>query len=134
MADSLLLSGTNPYREPCDVLVTDYAMPGGNYGNRIPLISFLLRRYPGVRVLVLTMMDNPAALSAIAATGVLGVLSKSDDLSHIVPAVHAAVLGQTCFSRTTRTILDASKWTKGTGTRTLTRRESEVVRLFVSGR
>ncbi|ANJ75572.1 hypothetical protein A9Y76_24080 [Ralstonia insidiosa] len=116
------------------MLVTDYAMPGGNYGNRIPLISFLLRRYPGVRVLVLTMMDNPAALSAIAATGVLGVLSKSDDLSHIVPAVHAAVLGQTCFSRTTRTILDASKWTKGTGTRTLTRRESEVVRLFVSGR
>ncbi|ANH76593.1 response regulator [Ralstonia insidiosa] len=108
MADSLLLSGTNLDREPRDVLVTDYAMPGGNYGNHIPLISFLLRRYPGVRVPVLTMMDNPAVLSAIAATGVLGVLSKLGDLSHIVPAVHAAVLGQTCFSRTTRAILDAS--------------------------
>ena len=120
-------------REPCDVLVTDYAMPGGDYGDGIPLISFILRRYPGVRVLVLTMMDNPAVLSAIAATGVRGVLSKSDDLSHIVPAVHAAVLGQTYFSPTAHAILNASKETKGAGTQTLTRRESEVVRLFVSG-
>ncbi|NMV39181.1 response regulator transcription factor [Ralstonia insidiosa] len=120
-------------RNPCDVLVTDYAMPGGNYGDGIPLLSFILRRYPGVRVLVLTMMDNPAVLSAIAATGVQGVLSKSDDLTHIVPAVHAAMLGQSYFSPTARTILDASKETQGPGTQTLTRRESEVVRLFVSG-
>mgnify|MGYP003347351394 FL=1 len=120
-------------RNPCDVLVTDYAMPGGNYGDGIPLLSFILRRYPGVRVLVLTMMDNPAVLSAIAATGVQGVLSKSDDLTHIVPAVHAAMLGQSYFSPTARAILDASKETQGPGTQTLTRRESEVVRLFVSG-
>jgi len=120
-------------RNPCDVLVTDYAMPGGSYGDGIPLISFLLRRYPGVRVVVLTMMDNPAVLSAIAATGVQGVLSKSDDLSHIVPAVHAAMQGQTYFSPTARAILDASRETQGPGTQALTRRESEVVRLFVSG-
>ncbi|CAJ0809782.1 response regulator transcription factor [Ralstonia flaminis] len=141
-AEGIEIIGTSPSstemvafldRNPCDVLVTDYAMPGGNYGDGIPLLSFILRRYPGVRVLVLTMMDNPAVLSAIAATGVQGVLSKSDDLTHIVPAVHAAMLGQSYFSPTARTILDTSKETQGPGTQTLTRRESEVVRLFVSG-
>nr|WP_279197409.1 hypothetical protein [Ralstonia mannitolilytica] len=29
----------------CDVLVTDYSMPGGAYGDGIPLLSFVMRRY-----------------------------------------------------------------------------------------
>lgn len=117
----------------CDVLVTDYSMPGGAYGDGIPLLSFVMRRYPAMKVIVLTMMDNPAILSAIAAAGVHGVLSKSDDLSHIIPAVHAAMQGQPYFSPTTRAALDAAKSVQGDGEQTLTRRESEVLRLYVSG-
>ena len=70
-------------RYPCDVLLTDYAMPGGDYGDGIPLMGFLLGRYPLVRIVVLTMLDNGAILPRLAATGIHGLVSKADELSHI---------------------------------------------------
>lgn len=119
--------------QPCDVLLTDYAMPGGNYGDGVPLLSFLIRRYPALRIVVLTMLDNPAILSGIAATGVQGVLSKSDDVEHIVQGVRSATQGKTYFSPTMQAIFDTTRGLQGPGMRPLTRRETEVVRLFVSG-
>lgn len=122
-------------RHPCDVLVTDYAMPGGEYGDGISMITFITRRYPSLRMVVVTMMDNPAILSALVAEHVCCILSKSDDPSHIVPAVHAAFAGGTYYSPTVRAILETAKsaHNEPSGPRSLTRREAEVIRLFVSG-
>lgn len=120
---------------PCDVLVTDYAMPGGEYGDGISMITFIKRRYPDLRVVVVTMMDNPAILSALAAEHVGCIVSKSDDPSHIVPAVHAAFAGGNYYSPTARAILETAKsaHNEPDGPRALTRREAEVIRLYVSG-
>ncbi len=120
-------------RQPCDVLLTDYAMPGGDYGDGVPLLSFLMRRYPALRIVVLTMLDNPAILSGIVATGVQGVLSKSDDVEHIVLGVRSAMGGKVYFSPTMQAIFNTTRELQGPSMRPLTRRETEVVRLFVSG-
>lgn len=122
-------------QHPCDVLVTDYAMPTGEYGDGISMVAFLARRYPELRVVVMTMMDNPAILNALVAERVSCILSKSDDPSHLVPAVHAAFAGGTYYSPTIRAILDTARSTRNepSGRHSLTRREAEVVRLFVSG-
>ncbi|MGF6604667.1 DNA-binding NarL/FixJ family response regulator [Paraburkholderia sp. GAS448] len=76
--------------KPCDVLVSDYAMPAGEYGDGIALFSLIQRRYPSVKLVVLTMLDNPAVLRALVKQGILCIVSKSDAVSHLVPAVHTA--------------------------------------------
>ncbi len=45
---------------PCDVLVTDLAMPGGQYGDGLPLIGYLRRNFPDLPIVVLTMLENAA--------------------------------------------------------------------------
>ena len=45
---------------PCDVLVTDLAMPGGQYGDGLPLIGYLRRNFPTLPIVVLTMLENAA--------------------------------------------------------------------------
>lgn len=49
---------------PCDVLVTDYSMPGGQFGDGLPMLQMLRRRYPAVRIVVITMLDNLACCEA----------------------------------------------------------------------
>ncbi|CAG9217874.1 hypothetical protein PSAB6_350019 [Paraburkholderia sabiae] len=72
---------------PCDVLVTDLAMPGGQYGDGLPLIGYLRRNFPDLPIVVLTMLENAALLKRLNELGVISVVNKSDDLSHISLAV-----------------------------------------------
>jgi two-component system capsular synthesis response regulator RcsB len=37
--------------QPCDMLVTDYAMPGGKYGDGLELVGFLRERYPELGII-----------------------------------------------------------------------------------
>ena len=74
----------------CDVLVTDYIMPGGQYGDGISMITLLQRRFPHLRFVVLSMLDNPAILKTLMDAQIACILSKADDPNHIVPAIHAA--------------------------------------------
>ncbi|HZZ13277.1 MAG TPA: response regulator, partial [Paraburkholderia sp.] len=50
---------------PCDVLVTDLAMPGGQYGDGLPLIGYLRRNFPDLPIVVLTMLENAALLKRL---------------------------------------------------------------------
>jgi DNA-binding NarL/FixJ family response regulator len=121
-------------RQPCDVLVSDYAMPGGDYGDGITLFSFLQRRYPTTRIVILSMIDNPGVIRALLKLGVQCILSKADANDHLIAAIHGAYAKGRYFSPAIAKIvwqldLEAS----GSSNRALTARESEVVRLFVSG-
>jgi hypothetical protein len=63
------------------------------------------------------------------------VLSKSHDTSHLISAVHAVYVGATCFRSTSRAREDAlpeAPLSADTRARTLSPREMEVIRLFVS--
>lgn len=125
-----LLSSTQ-----CDVLVSDYAMPAGEYGDGIALFSLIKRRYPDIKIVVLTMLDNPAVIRALVMQGVTCIVSKSDAVTHLIPAVHAVYHGAKYYSPTINEIVQSIDWNRrGRGTSdVLSQRESEVVRLFASG-
>ncbi|KER74468.1 response regulator [Burkholderia aenigmatica] len=116
---------------PSDVLVVDYVMPGGKFGDGLVLLSFLQRRYPALRLVTITMIDNPSVLHAIRKQGVGCILSKSDAISHLVGAVHAAFVGANYLSPHIKQLLESTGTSPSV--RPLTTREIEVVRLFSAG-
>ncbi|MBB5470842.1 two-component system capsular synthesis response regulator RcsB [Paraburkholderia sp. Clong3] len=121
---------------PCDVLITDYAMPGGEYGDGLTLLAFLLRTYPALKIVVFTTIENPAITREMSKRGVHSVLSKAHDTSHLISAIHAVYAGATYFLSTSRSLKDAipdSSPGRNERTQTLSTRETEVIRLFVSG-
>jgi two-component system, NarL family, captular synthesis response regulator RcsB len=119
----------------CDVLVTDLAMPGGQYGDGLPLIGYLRRNFPDLGIVVLTMLENAALLKRLSELGVISVVNKSDDLSHIGLAVQHVSRNLEYMSPSVKTSLDALRMNAGGKSEgvMLSRRELEVVRLFVSG-
>jgi two-component system capsular synthesis response regulator RcsB len=120
---------------PCDVLVTDLAMPGGLHGDGLPLIGYVRRHFPTLPIVVLTMLENPALIRRLGEMGVTAVVSKSDDLAHIGLAVRYVMRGVPYAGPSVRGAHEAL----GRGAaakradKLLSRREIEVVRLYVSG-
>ncbi|KWC39374.1 LuxR family transcriptional regulator [Burkholderia ubonensis] len=117
--------------QQCDVLVLDYVMPSGKYGDGLTLLSFLQRRYPALHIVTMTMIDNPSVLGAIRKQGVNCILSKSDAISHLIGAVHAAYVGANYMSPHIKQLLQDVDTTPAA--RALTMRETEVVRLCCAG-
>lgn len=117
--------------QQCDVVVSDYTMPGGKYGDGLGLIALLRRRYPALRIAVLTMVANPTLIRALLGYENLCVLSKSDSTSHILNAVHAMFQGRTYYSPTIKNM--AVNQAFALASARLTKREAEVVRLFCAG-
>ncbi|KRG67701.1 LuxR family transcriptional regulator [Stenotrophomonas terrae] len=119
----------------CDVVVSDYAMPAGDFGDGIALFGMIARRYPQVKLVVLTMLDNPAVLHTLLTQGVMCIVSKSDALTHLVPAVHAAHSGGKYYSPTIEKVVQGIELNRRSRNPAgvLSIRESEVVRLYASG-
>jgi two-component system, NarL family, captular synthesis response regulator RcsB len=122
-------------KSPCDVVLSDLAMPGGQYGDGMPLLGYIGRQFPTVRIVVLTMLENPALLKRLRKVGVTAVINKSDDLSHIGLAIVHVMRGQGYIGPSVRLALDRMGLSASDQQRdvVLSKRELEVVRLFVSG-
>ena len=54
----------------CDVVVTDYAMPGGAFGDGLQLLDHLRTHFPDLRLIVMTGLDQPAMIQALHASGI----------------------------------------------------------------
>ncbi|WP_063896829.1 response regulator transcription factor [Burkholderia ubonensis] len=126
-------------RHPCDILITDYAMPGGKFGDGLSLLEFLRRRYPDVVVIVYTAIDNPALHAFLLQCGVHSVINKIDPPAKIIHTVH-----DICTQAAADQVSHASPFpSHGSAENNvpnipaipakLTRLEAEVVRLYVSG-
>lgn len=116
---------------PIDVLVTDYSMPGGKYGDGLMLISYVRRHFPKLKIVVYTMANGSALVWAIIKQGVNCIVNKRDSTEHLTHAVLAAHRGTQYYSPTIKDSLLINFLAKDR-TR-LTPRESEIVRLFCSG-
>lgn len=119
-------------RHPCEVLISDYSMPGGRFGDGITLFGLIRQRYPALKIVVLTMLESPGIVHSLLNLGIPAVLSKSDSLNHLLPAIHGAHANGRYLSPRISELANALD--RGDyGIHMLTRRELEVVRLFVSG-
>ncbi|ARF87021.1 response regulator transcription factor [Burkholderia cenocepacia] len=117
---------------PCDVLVSDYAMPGTEYGDGLAMFTTLLKRFPGLKIVVMTMMENAVALRALIDIGIACIVSKSDMPNHLTMAIHAAYTNGRYLSPSIDRIL-RNTGSVGGKAPALSVREVEVIRLFASG-
>jgi two-component system capsular synthesis response regulator RcsB len=119
---------------PCDLLITDFKMPGGQVADGLHMLGLISRRKPDLPVIVLTMVNNAGVLGSILTTGVRGLLSKSDALTELTLAVQAVSHDRDYMSTGIRNMLDGSRsGGASAGLVALSKREVEVLRLFAGG-
>lgn len=116
-----------------DVVITDFSMPHGRYGDGIAMLRFLQRRFPKIQLVVLTGMESPLVLATIRAAGVRCIVSKADPLETLVPAVLAACEGGSYLSAEVERRLARLPPRADGGASPLSRRESEVLRMYAEG-
>lgn len=119
-----------------DIIVTDYNMPGDEtYGDGVKLIEYLIRNYPQVQILVLTMLTNNLILSRLYDLGVGGIILKSGDLNEILLALNALSSGAKWHNKAGQGSVSVIERSDAVQTRiaSLSVKEFEVLRHFASG-
>ncbi|MDD2050427.1 response regulator [Pseudomonas putida] len=122
-----------------DILISDFYMPDGAHGDGLSLVTFVKRRYPHVKLIILTMMMNASILEKIVAVGVDGVLLKSGRKTDVVDAIRFVSFGHKYIGVEVKKILHEFRMdhTSAKGKfdkKALSKKESEVLRLYVAGR
>jgi len=126
--DSLmnLLSST-----PCDLLITDFSMPGGKQADGLKMLSTIQRKYPGLPIILVTMFTSVATARAALANGVMGVVAKSASATELPLAINTVKNGHRYLSACLRTLLVNTR--DQLHESTLSAKEHEVVRMLASG-
>ena len=73
----------------------------------MPLLGYIGRQFSTVRIVVLTMLENPALVKRLREVGVNAVISKADDLSHIGLAVVQVMRGKEYIGPSVQKALDS---------------------------
>lgn len=120
---------------PCDVLVTDYSMPGGDQAGGFAMISMIRRHYPELPVVQLSVANNLAILRMVVSTGVQGLVDKASSMDELPHAIVTVYRKQAYLSRTLKDRIDAigTHDVDEKDTRTLSPKEVEVLRLLGAG-
>lgn len=118
-----------------DAVITDYSMPDDDrQGDGLQFIGLLLRRFSGLKVVVLTRITNPMIVASLYDIGVSGVVLKRHNLSELTQALQTIRRGQHYyppgFQKLRSGELENSMKQR---IDSLTPREFEVLRLFVQG-
>ena len=121
-------------KEACDLVLTDFSMPGGQIADGLNMLETLHRRWPQLPVIVLTMVSNVGVLRSILATGARGLLNKADALNELTLAIQSVSHGREYISATIKEPLEATRAGVSLSAQTsLSHQELEVLRLFASG-
>ena len=117
-----------------DVVITDFSMPQGHYGDGIALLRFLKRRFPSVKLAVLTSIQSPRVLQSILDVEVDVIVSKADSHSCIEVAIAHADARKTYLSPGVEQLVEraAVERRELSGVH-LTKREAEVLRMYAEG-
>lgn len=114
------------------VLITDLSMPGNKYGDGITLIKYIKRHFPALSVIVLTMNNNPAILSAVLELDIEGIVLKQGATTDLPKALATLQKGKK-FTPESVTHLMEKISASGYGDKRLSPKESEVLRMFAEG-
>lgn len=117
-----------------DVVVTDYSMPGGLYGDGSNMLERIQRLYPNVKIIILTLLKNSGLLTNLFQTEVHGILNKEGEIQEIENAITAVLAGKRYFGKSVKQIFnEADIYHKQMKQAPLSAREIEVIRLFLGG-
>lgn len=116
----------------CDVIVTDFAMPGNQQADGYGLLGFLHRQYPQLPVILVTMFANVATLRAAFDHGARAIVAKSASARELPLAIKAVMQGRTFISECLQAQLDMALISQPSRAQ-LSGKEQEVVRMLASG-
>ncbi len=109
------------------VLITDLSMPGDKYGDGITLIKYIKRHFPSLSIIVLTMNNNPAILSAVLDLDIEGIVLKQGAPTDLPKALAALQKGKKFTPESVSRLLEKIS-AGGYGDKRLSPKESEVLR------
>ncbi|WP_322031992.1 response regulator transcription factor [Paraburkholderia sp. J76] len=120
---------------PCDVVITDLNMPPapGEPEDGLRLVRRLRREWPDIPVVVLTSVANAVVLRAVAHSGVVAMLRKTEPMDDLATIVRGAAKGLAHLSPAIERELTAAACPPDMCVPRLTPRESEVIRQFAGG-
>ncbi len=119
---------------PCDVLVTDFAMPGGQQPDGFAMLGLIRRRHPDLPILMLSMANNLGILRMAVSAGVLGLIDKASSLDELPQALQTVHRGAPYVSRGLKErIAELGSESVAAGGKQPSPREIEVLRLLASG-
>jgi len=115
---------------PIDVLITDLTMP---YVDGIQLSFQVKARFPGLKILMLTVNDSPDRIQDAFKAGIAGYVMKKAGRAELEQAIRTIAGGQLHFSQEVmKTLLFAGEeYGQTDRVKQLTKRELEIVRLIV---
>lgn len=122
--------------DPPDVIITDYNMPNDEvYKDGLRFVGYLVRTFPHIKLLVLTMITNKMIVSALYDTGISGVVFKQDPLSEVRAALNALRANKRYYppSFQNDSHRDEHEVSLQARINSLSPREFEVLRYFVDG-
>lgn len=111
---------------PCDVVLTDLAMPDEGLDGP-DLLQAIGTRHPGLPVVVLTATASPSVLATLLRGGARGALDKTADFDELATAVRAAASNQTYLSQHLREHLRARDLNHRQAPASLSQGEREVL-------
>ncbi|MET0256318.1 MAG: response regulator [Luteibacter sp.] len=118
----------------CDVVITDFLMPSDRQDDGFPLIEAIVKEYPHIALIVLTMINRPAALQSMLSRGARGIVDKRAPMDELATAARAVAEGETYLSETLLDVLnEADDTSVAMPGAPLSPRETEVIRAFVNG-
>jgi two-component system capsular synthesis response regulator RcsB len=117
----------------CDLLITDFSMPGDERSDGLTMIQQLKRDYPTLPILVLTQIHNAGILQSLLQLGVSGVLLKKAVISELSDAIRQILSGHSYIGGSVKNLLAEAGLDHQTGLAQLTPKECEVVRLLAGG-
>lgn len=118
---------------PCDLLITDFSMPGDLQVDGLKMLGTVRRLYPSVRIILVTMFANVATLKSALAEGVMAIVSKGASAKELPMAIRSVGDGQRFVSELLRTALAQAGTAHSPTKPLLSAKEHEVVRMLANG-
>ncbi|TXT37178.1 MAG: DNA-binding response regulator LuxR family near polyamine transporter [Comamonadaceae bacterium] len=115
-----------------DLVLLDLTMPGVS-GHT--LVSRLHARFPRIRILVLTMHEEPQIVQLVLKAGASGYLSKDSEPEFLLQAIYKVIAGGRFIDPklAEQMVFDMSGHESSSSYNHLTEREIEIMRMFADG-
>ncbi|MCX9112450.1 response regulator [Aeromonas veronii] len=117
----------------CDLLITDFSMPGDTLCDGMVMIHKVRRDYPTLPIIVLTQIQNSAIMQSLIQAGINGLILKKSVIDELAEAIRQILLGHSYIGPTVQMLLSNVGITDPDKINPLTPKENEVVRLLASG-